>query len=78
MNAPASERAVQARINRKLKGGSVIKKCRRGKGWTYHDLGDYYEIDRMTSSVIATHIDLEEYARELGCLADYESMEVAE
>ena len=75
MKAPVTERALLARINRKLeKEGSLIKKCRRNSR-SWHVLGDYYEIDIQINGVVSYNVDLEDRARELGCLKGYENLE---
>ena len=66
-----SERALLARINRALVG-EIVKKCRAdSKQWP--SLGTHYSVDLTSNTIIHTHIDLEAYGRELGCLTEFES-----
>jgi hypothetical protein len=71
---PVSERALVARINRKLEGDSeAIRRCRRdSKGWS--ELGDYYLIDLEKNCLIAKDVDLQDFARKLGVLANHEAL----
>ena len=76
---PVSERAVIARINRKLKHDGRQLKTKRGR-WREDISGPYYILDVDSNSVVSggqarSRIDLEELARELEVLADYERME---
>lgn len=72
---PVSERAILARINRKISGeGRIIRKCRENSsGFSY--LGRYHEVDVYKNTVTATHVDLESWAKEEGVLKDYETVE---
>jgi hypothetical protein len=68
-----SEDAVLQRINRRLKPDlRGVKKTRGARA--YHDLGDYYLIDYDRNWIVDHHLDLEDLARELGCLADDEQL----
>ena len=69
---PVSERALIARINRKLPEHEKLKKL-RGSRWE-HDLGQYYIIDQNMNAILHKHIDIEELARELGALKPWESL----
>lgn len=70
-----SERALLARINRKLKqDNEQLRKCKvdsRG----YGELGDYYAIDLNRNTVTATHVDLSKWGKEMKVLADFEVLE---
>lgn len=70
-----SERALMARINRKIKPDELqLKKCREdARGYDY--LGEFYTIDFSNNTVDDTHIDLTAYAKELGVLAGHEELE---
>jgi hypothetical protein len=71
---PVTERALMARINRKLShDDEVLKKCRPDSQW-YHDLGDYYGVDLRRNAVVYQHRGLEEFGRELGVLRDFEEL----
>jgi hypothetical protein len=70
-----SERAVFLRVQRKLKAnGEMIKKCRPTSKW-YNDLGEYYIIDER-NFIARKNVDLEECAKQYGCIAKHE--EIAE
>jgi hypothetical protein len=85
-----TESALISRINRKLPhprhdnwtysgGWEKLRKARRirdnrGLTWPNSNLGDYYVVDVMRNRVLATHVSLEELARELGVLRPYESL----
>ena len=61
---PNSERAIVARINRKLsKTGDRLRVCCEGSKW-FNDLGRYYATNNR-NVIIAAHIDVEQWAREL-------------
>jgi hypothetical protein len=68
---PVTERAIQRRINRVLaKQGQRL--CRSRPGRAESDLGGYYIIDVYQNVVLATHVDLDQLARELGCMLETE------
>lgn len=71
-----SERALLARINRKLRGDERrVKKCRENSpGFSY--LGEFYVVDFTTNSVVDHQVDLAQYAGELDVLAPFEVLEV--
>lgn len=72
--APISERAVLARINRKLKpDNKQLKKC-KADSQGYGELGDYYEVDLNLNAVTATHVDLQQRGTEMKVLADFEQI----
>lgn len=71
---PISLRALIQRINRRLKHegryGQGLRKS-RSQRW-YSDLGDYYIVDFDTNFIVAGHVNLEEYGREIGALELWE------
>jgi hypothetical protein len=68
-----SERALIARINRKLiKEEETLCKT-RGERW-HSDLGYYYIVNIRFNSVTAAHLDIEKLGRELGLIRDYETL----
>ncbi len=70
-----SERALVARINRKIKGEELqLKKCREGSRG-FSTLGEYYTVDFSRNTVSDSQIDLSDYAKKLGVLADHEVLE---
>ena len=70
-----SERALLARINRKLKqDNEKLRKCKvDSRGYSY--LGDYYAVDLNRNTVTDTHVDLSEWGKEMKVLADFEQLE---
>lgn len=72
--APVSERAVVARINRALaKDNRTLRTTRADSRW-YSNTGRHYVIDIAQNCILWTDVDLEELGRELGVLADYETI----
>lgn len=76
---PISERAVIARINRKLKPEGRQLKTKRGN-WRSDISGPYYLLDIERNIVVAggsahTRIDLEQFARKSGVLQEWEVLE---
>lgn len=69
-----TERALIARINRKLSHGGE-KFCIARKGTQLHwNLGRYYVLDFYRNTVVNSHLDLESYGREIGALSELESL----
>lgn len=71
-----TEAALAARIRRALKkqnGFLTLKKSRSQRARL--DLGDWYILDNHRNFITDHHVGLEDYARELGVLADYEIVE---
>ncbi|MEY3758702.1 MAG: hypothetical protein RIR39_193 [Pseudomonadota bacterium] len=69
-----TERALIARINRKLAHKNQwLKKCRKDDKW-YGDLGDYYVVDVLIDTITAKHVILADFAKELGVLAEFEAV----
>jgi hypothetical protein len=69
-----SERAILARINRKLaKDQEVLRKCRRDNR-SYHQLGDYYRIDVRCNGVVEMDVPLETIAKDLEVLKPWEEI----
>ena len=68
------DRALAARIHRKLmKEGQQLCKCRPGTA-THKQLGDYYIVDQF-QALLSTHQDLETLGRKMGMLKPYEKLE---
>ena len=71
-----TEQALIRRINRKLaregQFGEQLHKYRGGHSLI--DLGNFYVIDRDTGGLVQTHVDLEEYGREVGALVKSEEL----
>ena len=67
-----SARVVLARVNRKLAAeGSVLKRCRQDSR-NHDELGDYYMVNSNSSGIFKVQCELEEEARELGVLGEWE------
>ncbi len=75
MNALISELALLARVNRKLTPrNSQLKRCQPGSRH-YEERGHFYHTDLATGRVLADHLDIEAFAREVGALRDWEALE---
>ncbi|MEN9557501.1 MAG: hypothetical protein RLZZ232_3787 [Planctomycetota bacterium] len=69
-----SERALLARINRKLVAECrQVRKCRVGTSG-HAELGDYYCVDLQSNFVDSKHIDLQIWGRKMKVLAPYEEL----
>ena len=67
-----SARAVLARVNRKLAPeGSVLKRWRQDSR-NHDELGDYYMVNSNSNGIFKVQCELEEEARELGVLGEWE------
>ncbi len=75
VRVPVSERAVFARLSRKLwsEKSLVLKRCKPTSRW-FEELGRYYAVNAQ-SGVECTHQDLESWAREEGILRPFERVE---
>jgi hypothetical protein len=74
MKAQISERALLARINRKLASEyQIVKKCRKDSKW-HNRLGDYYHVDFFSNGILGMDEDLEELGTELGVLKPWEQL----
>ena len=70
-----SERAVLRRVNRALAHqGLRVRKTVHGSRAEF-DLGEYFEVDTSHGGCTCANIDLESWARDLGVLKDYETMQ---
>lgn len=68
-----SERALIARINRKLAhDGEKLRKSRGMQAYT--NLGDYYTVDIKTNTLRRWFIDIEEFGREVGVMHRNETL----
>jgi len=66
-----SRRALIQRINRRLDARQEKLCVTRGQRMRM-DVGDYYVVDYNRNFVVASHVDLEEWGRELDALKGYE------
>ena len=69
-----SERALFARINRKIDADELILRRCRPTMRDHHELGDYYTVNWRINGIWEKDIDLEAYGREVGALKDYEEL----
>ena len=70
-----SERALLARINRKITDDDLILRRCPATRRDYHNLGDFYLVNWRINGLARTNNDLEDYGRECGALKDYEELE---
>jgi hypothetical protein len=70
---PVSVRALVQRVNRKLAArGEKLLATRSSRNRL--ELGDYYAVRLNGNSVVAKHVNLETWGRELGALKPWESV----
>ena len=79
MKAQVTERALVARVNRKLADkGRQLRRARGfwdGKNWHEdNNLGRYFVLDLNRNNIVDHHVDLEEYARIILVLAAWEKL----
>jgi hypothetical protein len=68
-----SEKALYQRINRKLRAqGETLHRSRGGR--CAIELGEYYTVNTEINGVVDSHLDLEDFGRELGVLRPYEAL----
>jgi hypothetical protein len=70
---PITEKALYQRINRKLRAQDEVLKRARGNVET--TLGDYYVVNVNRNYVAQHHVGLEQLGRELGVLAEWETLQ---
>lgn len=68
-----SERALIDRINRRMGEHECVRVCDE-RSRSFHDLGRYYALDLYRNTIIASHLDLEKFGREIGALNPGESL----
>ncbi len=74
MKLPITERALVARMNRKLE--MMNKMLRKHKPDSrLSETGRFYIVDLKQGQIERQGSDLESWAREIGCLKDYEQLE---
>jgi hypothetical protein len=69
--ATVSERAVLQRVNRRLAHHGETLRSHRS--WQYR-IAPYYHVDLYFNAMLGEHVDLEDFARNLGALADHEAV----
>ncbi len=73
---PVTERALAARLARRLRHTRDARLCRcsaRARGFDY--LGTYYLLDGRTGGVVLTHVDLVDWARTEGLMHPNERLQ---
>jgi len=70
-----SERALFARVNRKIHDDDLMLRRCPATRRDYNRLGDYYLVNWRINGVAGYDVDLEQYGREVGALKDYEELE---
>jgi uncharacterized protein YnzC (UPF0291/DUF896 family) len=73
---PITEKALYQRINRKLKDQDASLKRARGSVET--TLGEYFVVDVKGNYVTNHHIQIENLGRELGVLAEWETLQISD
>jgi hypothetical protein len=70
-----SKRALSQRINRHLKKqNEYLCACR--ENWRgYTTVGDHYVIDTSLNAIVHKHVNIEDFAREIGVIKPYECLE---
>lgn len=72
---PVGERAMLARLNRRLgSDGLAVKSCREDSK-AFEAMGRYYQVDAKRNIVTATHLDIEKLAREMGLMEAWEKFQ---
>ena len=71
---PVTERALVARINRKLRHDLMALRRAPRTGKTPADLGDYYVVNHRLNIVQDTHVNLADLGRVLDCLKPWERL----
>lgn len=76
MKKQVTQKALMARLNRRLAlRGEILKKCAEGSTW-HKSLGDYYLINVKSEGIVGFNKDLVQLARQEGALQTWEMMEV--
>lgn len=77
MSPKLSERALIARINRKLAYENQRLRKTRGRSWNWVNFGTFYIINFYLNTIVAQHVDIFKLACELeivvggdGCVPD--------
>ncbi|MCG8537784.1 MAG: hypothetical protein MI808_22065 [Pseudomonadales bacterium] len=71
---PISERNLLRRLNRKLAKENLIVKTSPVNSRWYNENGRHYCVDESTNVIRSQHIDIEQWARDEGCLAPSECL----
>lgn len=70
---PVTEKALVGRVNRKLAPEFQALRTLRGKGFL-GTLGRRYIVNLRNNTIVASHVDVEQLARELGVIDDHEAL----
>jgi hypothetical protein len=71
-----TERAIVQRINRRLARQDWPQALKVSRGWCMQqNVGRFYVLDIYHNCVVDTRVDPEAYARDLGVLANWETVE---
>ena len=73
---PVAAQALAARVNRPLaRQGLMLRKTIKTDAQALKEVGEYFVFDVRRNRIAETHIDLEDYARQLGVLRPNECLE---
>jgi hypothetical protein len=70
---PVSIRAIMQRINRALPEHQQLKSAARSARWQA-EVGLHYIVDGAAGHVVSRNVDLEQLARKLGCIKEWEEV----
>jgi hypothetical protein len=71
VTVPVSERALLARLNRKLAADLEMVKTTRDNTRARQELGEFFVVDMQINGIVGQDIDLEDFARTRGVLAQH-------
>ncbi len=74
MAIKVSRGALIKRVNRRLAPDCLMLRVARGDGVMFREYGRHYVIDLCRNQVEQADIDVEDYARELGVMHQWEQM----
>jgi len=74
VTVPVSKRALLARLNRKLAADLEMVKTTRDNTRARRDLGEFYVVDMLINRIVEHDIDLDDFARKRGVLAQHEHL----
>lgn len=74
MKKSVAERTVLARLNRKLEKDNQKMFRARETDQSFNDTGRFYVVSMDTNAITATHCNMEDWAREVWALRDWEQI----
>ncbi|MBY0279979.1 hypothetical protein K2Z84_31980 [Candidatus Binatia bacterium] len=74
MGFTVTKDALIKRVNRRLAPECLMLRVARGDGMVLREYGRHYVVDLCRNQVERADVDVEEYARELGVMKDWEQM----